>query len=353
MMITITTCLLLLAITIAFLVYHWSNTPYGKLDFRLAVPFKLLSILEKFENKSEEDIQNDFNDPIAMNKMRQQVSAGAKVTSKKVLYDGNITDNKIKNDDAEIPIRIYTPKGEGPFPLLIYFHGAGFTFGDLEFSENICRSISQKTPIIVLSVDYRLAPEHPFPSGLTDANTALNWASKNAKILNAIPGRIAVAGDSSGGNLAAAVSLMNKDKSPDQIDLQILIYPVLDLANLESDSYKKFETGYGLTKKQMAHVITAYVNGQADLTNQFISPIYAKDLTNLPPAQIISAKFDILRDEGETYAKKLKEAGIPVNFIRYETMAHGFVSANRLVSEAEKAINDIVAELKKVFEIRN
>ncbi len=347
MMITIIICLLLFAIAIASLVYHWSNTPYGKLDFRLAVPFHLLAMLEKLENKSEEEIQNDFNDPIAMNKMRQQVSAGAAVTSKKVLFSGNITDKIIKNDDTEIPIRIYTPNGNGPFPLLVYYHGGGFTFGNLELSDNVCRSISQKGSIIVLSVDYRLAPEHPFPSGLADAYAALNWAAENAKDINVMLGRIAVAGDSSGGNIAAAVSLMCKDKSPGLIGLQILIYPVLNLVFLETDSYNNFATGYGLTKQQMAHIIKAYVRDSSDLTNQLASPIYAKDLSNLPPTLIISAEFDILRDEGEIYARKLKEAGILVKYIRYDTMAHGFITANRLVSEAEKAIDNIVAELNK------
>jgi len=352
-MITILTCLLLFIITITFFVYHWSNTPYGKLDFRLAVPFKLLSILEKLEKKSEEEIQNDFNDPIAMNKMRQQILAGAAVTSKKISFSGDITDKIIKNDDTEIPIRIYSPNGNGPFPLLVYYHGGGFTFGNLELSDNVCRSISQKGSIIVLSVDYRLAPEYPFPSCLTDAYAAFNWAAKNTKAINVIPGRIAVAGDSSGGNIAAAVSLMSKDKSPGLIDLQILIYPILNLAHLETDSYNNFATGYGLTKQQMSHIIKAYVKNSSDLTNQLASPIYSKDLSNLPPTLIISAKFDILRDEGETYAKKLKESGISVNYIRYDTMAHGFITANRFVSEAEKAIDDIVAELKKTFVNRN
>ncbi len=343
MMIVFSTCIVLLIVSALLLVYSWVNTPYGKLDFRLAIPFKILGMLEKLENKSTEEIQNDFNNPAAMKKMRQQVSQGAAVTSRKVPYSGNITERKIENG---IPVRIYSPKGNGPFALLVYYHGAGFTFGDLDFSDNICRSVSQKGSVVVISVDYRLAPEHPFPSGLTDAYNALLWVHENAGSLNADAERIAVGGDSSGGNLAAAVSLMSKDKTPDMIDLQILIYPVLDLANLESDSYNNFATGYGLTKQQMSHVINAYVRDESDLTNQLASPIYARSLKNLPPTQIISAKLDILRDEGETFAKNLKEAGIPVNYIIYDTMAHGFITANRLVREAEEAIDEIVAEIK-------
>jgi acetyl esterase len=343
MMILFATCILFLIASSFLLVYSWSNTPYGKLDFRLAIPFKLLGMLEKFEKKSDEEIRNGFINPIAMKKMRQQVSAGAAMTSKTVLYSGNITEKLIEN---EIPVRIYSPEGGGPFPLLVFYHGAGFTFGDLEFSDNLCRSVSQKGSIVVVSVDYRLAPEHPFPSGLTDAYDALLWTYKNARVLNAIPERIAVGGESSGGNLAASVSLMCKEKKPDLVNLQILIYPILDLANLESDSYNKFATGYGLTKQQMAHVINAYVRDKADLTNELASPIYARDLKNLPPTLIISAKFDVLRDEGETYAKKLVKAGVSVNHVRYDTMAHGFITANRLVKEAEVAIDVIVAEIK-------
>lgn len=299
-------------------------------------------MLEKLENKSIEEIQNDFNNPEMMEKMRQQVSQGAAVASKKVPYSGNITEQKITNG---IPVRIYSPKGDGPFPLLVYYHGAGFTFGDLEFSDNICRSVSQKGSIVVVSVDYRLAPEHPFPSGLTDAYNALVWVHENTESLNANAKRIAVGGGSSGGNIAAAVSLMCKDKTPDLIDMQILIYPVLDLANLESDSYNNFATGYGLTKQQMAHVIKAYVKNEKDLKNHLASPIYAQDLKNLPATQIVSAQFDVLRDEGETYAKRLKQAGVPVNYIRYDTMAHGFITSNRLVKEAEEAIDKIVAAI--------
>ncbi len=325
-----------------FLVYSWSNTPYGKLDFRLAIPFKILGILEKLESKSLEEIQNDFNNPAAMKKMRQQVSQGAAVTGKKVPYSGHITERKIEDG---ISVRIYSPEGNGPFPLLVYYHGGGFTFGDLDFSDNLCRSISQKGPIVVVSVAYRLAPEHPFPSSVTDAYNALLWAYDHSKVLNVIPESIAIGGDSSGGNLAAAVSLLCKEKALDFIDLQILIYPVLDLANLDSDSYNSFATGYGLTKQQMAHIIKAYVKDEVDLTNQLASPIYAQDLKKLPATQIISAKFDILRDEGEIYAQRLRQAGVPVNYIRYDTMAHGFITANRLVKEAEEAIEEIVAEI--------
>ncbi len=128
------------------------------------------------------------------------------LTSKKVHFSGNTIDRRICTDEIEIPIRIYTPKGNGPFPLLIYFHGGGFAFGNIAFSDNVCKSISEKASIIVLSVDYRLAPEHPFPAGLNDACSVVTWATQNMEEINAKQGKVAVAGDSSGGNLAAAVS---------------------------------------------------------------------------------------------------------------------------------------------------
>ncbi|MFC1819808.1 alpha/beta hydrolase [Thermodesulfobacteriota bacterium] len=337
----------LIATAFFFLVHKWSNTPYGKLDPYLAVPFKLLELIDGSSKKTDKEILDEFYDPASMNKMRKDVQNGAFLTSKKADFSGKTIDKKISTDETDIPIRIYTPKGDGPFPLLVYFHGGGFAFGNIAFADNVCKSISEKASIIVLSADYRLAPEHPFPAGLTDACSVVTWATKNMEAINAMPGKIAVAGDSSGGNLAAAISHKFSDDNKELIGLQVLIYPVLNLSNLNTNSYNCFAEGYGLTRRQMSHLIKVYIKNQSDLKNPYISPLLDENFNNLPPTLIISAEFDPLRDEGELYSKKLKESGIPVDYIRYNTMAHGFITANRLVSEAEDAIDDIVRGIQR------
>jgi acetyl esterase len=345
--ITVSCFFILSTITFFFLVHKWSNTPHGKLDPYLAVPFKLLELIDDSSKKTDKEILAKFYNPASMNKMRKDVQSGAFLTSKKVHFSGNTIDKTISVDKVEIPIRIYTPKGNGPFPLLIYFHGGGFAFGNIAFADNVCKSISKKSSIIVLSVDYRLAPENPFPSGFNDACSVVSWAAKNAEEINVRPGKIAVGGDSSGGNLAAAVSHKFRDASQDLIGLQILIYPVLNLSDINSNSYNCFAEGYGLTRRQMSHLIKVYIKDQSDLENPYVSPLLDDNFNNLPPTLIISAEFDPLRDEGEMYSKKLKQAGIPVDYIRFKTMAHGFITANRLVSEAEEAIDNIAQGIKR------
>jgi acetyl esterase len=348
-LITSTFCLVLLIITLILIINNLSNTPYGRFDPVLAVSFKMVELFQNWEKETEEETLKAFYNPESMDKMRWGAVKGAGYVTKKVPFSGIIVDNKIPGEAGDIPIRIYTPQGKGPFPVLIYFHGGGFILGNIEYQDSITRSISEKASVIVISVEYRLAPEHPFPAGLNDAYEAVKWASRNSKTINADPERLAVAGPSAGGNLAAAVSLMSRDKSPGLIDFQVLIYPVINLAEFNTASYNNFAKGYNLTRQKMKYSRALYITNKADLTNPYVSPIYAENFSNLPPALIIGAGFDPLRDEGKAYSNKLKEAGIDVTYIIYDTMAHGFISYSKLLSEAEDVVDDIARALNKQF----
>ena len=263
---------------------------------------------------------------------------------------GNIVDETIKVDKGEITLRIYTPKGEGPFPIIIYYHGGGWVTGDLNTSHISCQMICAKTEHIVISVDYRLAPEYPFPVPVQDAYAAFTWVHENAKELNGIQTNISVCGDSSGGNLATVTAIATRENKGPKINAQILIYPVTDLT-MESDSYDQFQEGFGLTKNLMKWCIDYYVTDKNDVLNPVASPLFHDNLTDLPPALIITAENDVLRDEGIRYGNRLKHAGVQVKQITEEGLVHNyFTTPEVFLEQIKKTINDIDAFLKKINE---
>jgi acetyl esterase len=259
----------------------------------------------------------------------------------------HIENRTIPGPRGEIPIRIYTPTGDGPFPVLVFFHGGGWVVCNLDTHDNVCRSLANGADCIVVSVDYRLAPEHKFPAAPEDCYAATQWVAENATRLNGDPSRIAVGGDSAGGNLTAVVTLMARDRGGPSLVFQLLIYPVTD-ATGSSPSMTENAEGYGLTREDMIWFTNHYLNNEYEQVNPLTSPVLVLNLRDLPPALIITAEYDPLRDEGELYSQRLKKAGVPVTMTRYNGMIHGFVS--RPFERGKEALAECSNALRVVFE---
>ena len=261
----------------------------------------------------------------------------------------SVEDRRIPGPDGSIPIRIYRPRGEGPFPVLMYFHGGGWVLGSVETHDGIARLLANQGRCAVVSVDYRLAPEAKFPAGVEDCYSATTWAHEHASELNFDPARTAVGGDSSGGNLAAAVPLMAKDREGPPLIFQLLIYPVIE-RNFQTGSYQQNGDGYFLTRSTMEGNWRLYLTTDADAEHPYASPIKAKDLAGLPPALVITAEYDPLRDEGEAYANRLQAAHVPTTCTRYDGMIHGFFSYYEILDCGRKAIQEAAQALRAAFE---
>ena len=265
-----------------------------------------------------------------------------------------VENRRIDGPNGEIPVRIYTPysavqqAGRGPVPLFVFYHGGGWIVGDLDSYEHLSRTIANAFDCIVVSVDYRLSPEHKFPQGVEDCYAATVWAFEHARSFGADPQRIIVSGDSAGGNLAAAVSLMARDRQGPPIAYQLLIYPVI-ACDFDTDSYLQNATGYMLTRTAMQWYWEQYLPEPAAAKNPYAAPLQAADLSRLPPAHVITAEYDPLRDEGETYAARLKAAGVPVTSKRYSGMIHGFLRRTDLYEVAREAIQEVAQETKRAL----
>jgi acetyl esterase len=258
----------------------------------------------------------------------------------------HVENRTIPGPAGEIPARIYTPQGDGPFPVLVYFHGGGWVICNLDTHDGLCRSLTNQAGCIVVSVDYRLAPEHKFPAAPEDCYAATQWVAENAAQFNGDPTRIAIGGDSAGGNLTAVVAQMARDKGGPQIALQLLIYPATDF-RMGTPSIEENGEGYGLTKQDMIWFTNHYLNSEEDKLHPLASPFLTSNLTGLPPALVITAEYDPLRDEGERYGQRLQEAGVPVTITRYDGMTHGFVGMP--YDKGRQAVAESAAALQAVF----
>jgi acetyl esterase len=256
-----------------------------------------------------------------------------------------IEDRTLPGQGGDIPIRMYMPFGDGPFPVLMYFHGGGWVLGNIESSDGLCRILANASKCIVVSVDYRLAPEHPFPAAVEDAYCATEWIAAHATDFGCAASRIAVSGDSAGGNLAAVVAQIARDRGTPSIQFQLLIYPVADAA-CDAPSYSENADGYFLTKAGMQWFWNHYIQNDADRNNPLASPLRATNLASLPPALVITAEFDPLRDEGEFYAEKMRAAGTPVQLSRYNGMIHGFFTMSHLLDQGRTAMHEAAAALR-------
>ena len=250
---------------------------------------------------------------------------------------GQVEDKTIPGPFGDIPLRIYTPQGKCPWPALVYFHGGGWVIGDLEMVDDSCRMLANRMPGVVVSVDYRLAPEHKFPVAAEEAYTAVLWVVEQARSLGVDPRRVGVGGDSAGGNLSASVCLMARDRGKPDLDFQVLLYPTLDFKR-NTPSYESFSQGYLLTREAMAWFAGHYLSRLEDAQNPYAAPLEAKNLQGLPRALVVSCEFDPLRDEAESYARRLGEAGTKVELARQEGMIHGFFTLPVIFPQALDAI---------------
>jgi acetyl esterase len=255
-----------------------------------------------------------------------------------------VEDRRIPGPAGEIPVRIYKPAGAGPLPVLVFFHGGGFVIGDLDSHDAACRALTNQAGCVTVAVDYRLAPEHKFPAAVDDCYAAAKWVSDHARELGSDPARMAVGGDSAGGNLSAVVSLLARDRGGPKIAFQLLVYPATDMA-CNTYSHKTF-TDYFLTDRAIRYFLGHYLRGEADRKDPTASPALAASHKGLPPTLIITAEFDPLRDEGEAYGEILRKAGVPVTVTRYDGMIHGFFTMGMVLRQGGEAISQASGALR-------
>jgi acetyl esterase len=260
----------------------------------------------------------------------------------------SVTDHRVAVRGGEIAVRVYAPAGGGPRPALVFYHGGGWVIGDLYTHDGLCRSLVDAAGCVVASVDYRLAPESKYPVAAEDSYAGLEWIVANAGKLGVDPRRVAVGGDSAGGNLATVVALMSRERSGPVLAYQVLIYPVTD-HDLNTESYKENSTGYVLTRDAMRWFWNHYLARDSQGKEPYASPLRASSLAGLPPALVITAECDPLRDEGEAYAARLRDAGVPVTLTRYAGMFHGFIRMTRILDKARTALDEIAGSLQKAF----
>lgn len=340
---------LALALLAGFLAYSytWTSTPYGKLDWRAAFTLRTLTIavpIEHGETKKQK-IEIPINILFALSPLLPSES----VQSTK--------DIKIPGKDAAIPARVYWPTGYDKAktvpPVIVYFHGGGFVTGSVSLFDPLARSIANSAGAIVVSVDYRLAPDHPWPAGPDDAYAATVWAAQNATALGGDPTRIVVGGDSAGGNLAAVVALRARDSNGPALAGQLLYYPVVDLSATRYPSQAKFQEGYGASRESGAGFQKAYL-GQLTMeqrANPYVSPIKAASLQGLPPVLLITGGFDALTDGARAYAARLRQAGVAVEHRNYSDIIHGFMSVP-FFSQRREALDVTAAWAKTIAPAR-
>jgi acetyl esterase len=260
---------------------------------------------------------------------------------------GRVEDHVLPGPGAPLRVRLTAPApaGEGPLPALVYFHGGGWVTGSLFSHDHLCRALTRASGVAVASVEYRLAPEHPFPAAVDDAEAAARWVAGHAGELGLDPARIGVGGDSAGGTLAAAVARRARDSGGPKLACQVLLYPATD-ADFDRPSYLENAEGYMLTRAAMAWYWDQYIPERALRTHPDAAPLRAGDLTGLPPAVVVTAEYDVLHDEGEAYARRLAEAGVPARLLRYDGMIHGFLRRHHLLDRGKAALAEIGQALR-------
>lgn len=251
-------------------------------------------------------------------------------------------------DANGIPVRLYRPAGSAAsqaLPVLVYYHGGGWTIGDLDTHDTLCRDLCNGSGCAVVSVDYRLAPEHRFPAAVDDALAAARWVREKAALLSLDATRMAVGGDSAGGNLAAVVAIAARDAGDLPLGYQLLIYPATD-QTWSAPSYVTNGQGYLLTQDSMRYYRDHYIDRPEALRDWRASPLFCENLANLPPAFVLTAGFDPLRDEGLQYAQRLSEAGTPSTLVCFERQIHGFITMGRVLDEANVAVQLCASQLR-------
>ncbi|GAA0227971.1 alpha/beta hydrolase [Haladaptatus pallidirubidus] len=269
----------------------------------------------------------------------------------------SVEDSTIGEFGKNIPVRIYTPEGDGPRPALVYFHGGGWVLGNLDTHDSVARSLANRGDCVVVSVEYRKAPENPFPAAVEDAYEATKWTATHAEEIGANPDKLAVGGESAGGNLAAIVAQMARDKElgAPEIDFQLLAYPVTN-HDYGTKSYSQNGSGYFLSRPLMIWFWNHYLREDVDGSNVRASPLLGRDLSGLPPAFVLTAGYDPLRDEGAAYASRLSDAGVSIEHANYNGMIHDFLNMRQLddpfpdVERADDALDRAGEALREAFE---
>jgi acetyl esterase len=250
-----------------------------------------------------------------------------------------VEDVRVPTPDGTVPARRYRAT-DTPAVVLVYFHGGGWVLGDLEGHDPLCRLLARDADADVINVDYRLAPEHPFPAGFDDAYAAVVWAAES------VAGRpVVVAGDSSGGNLAAAVALRARDEGGPEIALQILLYPVLD-HDLTTASYERLGEGHLLLRGDMEWFFDHYVPDRGERSNPYVSPLRADDLSGVAPAYLVVGGYDPLVDEALAFSRRLEEAGVPITTRNHEALIHGFLTMPKAIPSTQRAIDEVIGETR-------
>jgi acetyl esterase len=306
----------------------WPERAEDRLDPKIRAALELQGPQPEFRAQPLADVRTNFNTTAA--KVPKLHEPLASIETKSL---------------GDFRVRIYKPAGPGPFPALLYLHGGGWVLGDLESHDDVCRSLAKRTPCVVVSADYRLAPEAKYPVPLDDCETALRWTISHARELGIDPAKVAVGGDSAGGNLAAGLAIRVRDKGGPPIAFQLLIYPVTD-RSVGTDSYREFASGFGLTRANMQWFWDCYLTATAERDNPEVSPLRAKSLKGLPPAFVLTAHHDVLRDEGEEYAKRLQAAGVPVEMLRFREVNHGFIRLAALYPQADHGLTVLADALR-------
>jgi acetyl esterase len=262
-----------------------------------------------------------------------------------------VDDRVAPGPEGDVPVRVYTPVaavGLDPAGVLVWFHGGGWVVGSVNTADATCRALANRSGAVVVSVEYRLSPEHKAPAALEDCLTALTWTVENGELLGVTSAKLAVGGDSAGGNLAALLCQRVRDEFGPQIDFQLLVYPVTDLT-LGHPSMADNGEGYLLTKAGMAWFVGHHLSQEHDPKDPLVSPLYVDRCDGLPPALVITAEFDPLRDEGEAYARRLEEAGVPVQAVRFDGMVHGFFEMSGVLDAAAAALDLAGAAVKQAL----
>ena len=275
--------------------------------------------------------------------MRRQVGTVFPVDRREL---PEVRDLTVPGAGGPVPVRLYRPERRAPLPALVYLHGGGWVVGGPENVDAACRELAAGIGCVVLNVDYRLAPEHPFPAAVEDAWAVVRAAVDAPERFGADPDAVAVAGDSAGGNLAAAAALLARDHGV-HLAHQLLVYPVTDTA-MDTPSYAEYATGYGLDASAMARSLALY-RGDADPADPLLAPLRASDLTGLAPATVITAEYDVLRDEGEAYARRLAGAGVPVELRRFDGVVHSFFLLPEVFDAGAEAMDLAVRRLRAAF----
>jgi acetyl esterase len=324
-----------LVVVAAAVVYRWTLTPYGRLDPEVAIMLHVVPALP-----SDETVPMAVERDALRRLMRLSPSGSVPVA--------HVEDRDVPGPAGPMRLRVYRPSDANELPLVLYFHGGGFCLGDLDTHDRICRLLASKADAIVVAVNYRLAPEYPYPAAVEDTYAALDWAAGHAQEIRGDTHRIAVAGDSSGGNLAAVVALKARDERGPALVFQLLIYPATDLSSLDTGSHRDLKAGLWLTRPIMELNRRRYLPAPADRRQPYASPLLAGDLQGLPPALVITAQFDPLRDEGEAYGRALAAAGVRSQVRRYDGVVHGFFGQS-LLRAGRRAADDAAAALREAF----